>query len=366
MCADFTVDSSVLGKNRGDEGYDTVWLDILNTHCSLKHFPMIGSDIVSQTAQLAERVHFQRAQGQQVSLAALREEIGEDDLGILIDEGSSISRGERLIDVVLQGPSSSVATSDAQSSASSNLRGSGITGNDAQSDAEQCTSSGASSDEAYPRLKASLPACTIDVSDYFDISKRGASKKTMRIDTGFSPSTKSALLASLESANTHKWADALRMSQAANYDMCYAKVSASLGSSVLVLWSPKGRGHAVIALRVFRCGEYPDITPVILEFPHPIFDHTQIEGTGLFEALRARVLLMSGSHRCAIAPLNKCTGNKGMPIKTNCPGRSVYANSDAAHSVNTMFPLRMSSLHPRTCSLTTLLSACMAQSKKHL
>ena len=51
----------------------------------------------------------------------------------------------------------------------------------------------------------------------------------------------------------------------------------------------------------------------------------------------ARALLISSSHPCAKSFANKCTGNLKENIRSNCPNRNGFHNSDSAHSVLTFF-----------------------------
>ena len=95
----------------------------------------------------------------------------------------------------------------------------------------------------------------------------------------------------------------------------------------LLRWSPLATGHAVAILRV--AGE-----PLHLEAPHPAYDSgTLDEAVVLFEQLQARVLLTSGTHRCASSEATECSGTSSV-----CTGLTeAYRNSDAAHAVDTSF-----------------------------
>jgi hypothetical protein len=79
------------------------------------------------------------------------------------------------------------------------------------------------------------------------------------------------------------------------------------------------------------------VAPLVIEVPHPQFDHTLNQGLHVFQETNARALLLSTSHRCSKALANKCTANDGEPIKSNCAGRTTYHNSDAAHATQTTF-----------------------------
>ena len=57
----------------------------------------------------------------------------------------------------------------------------------------------------------------------------------------------------------------------------------------------------------------------------------------MFDSSRAKALVMSGTHRCAIAPYSHCTGSIGKAVRTNCQGRDEYQESDVAHSTKNTF-----------------------------
>jgi len=124
------------------------------------------------------------------------------------------------------------------------------------------------------------------------------------------------------------WKHAPGAAALAGYTLC----KVDFGSHIVVAWQPRMRGDAL----VFTRHGYA-ISPVILEVPHPQFDHTLVQGLQVFRETKARALILSSSHRCSKALANKCTGNDGETIKSNCASRTSYHNSDAAHSTQTTF-----------------------------
>jgi len=77
----------------------------------------------------------------------------------------------------------------------------------------------------------------------------------------------------------------------------------------------------------------PAGAPVILEAPHPRFDTTTLEQSiDLFEALGARALIASGTHRCAGTTPSGCDGTTSA-----CGAPAPYRDSDPAHQIVSMF-----------------------------
>jgi len=97
--------------------------------------------------------------------------------------------------------------------------------------------------------------------------------------------------------------------------------------SDLLGWLPSGAGQAVAVLRV-------DGAAIQLESPHPVFDSDTLdEALAIFERLEGRVLLTSGTHRCASDEASECSGSSSV-----CTGASEdYRQSDQAHVVDTAF-----------------------------
>ena len=105
-----------------------------------------------------------------------------------------------------------------------------------------------------------------------------------------------------------------------------------------IAFVPQLKGFPPLIIKAFACEDGNKPIDVLLEVPHPMFDHTLVEGLELFDQAKVKVLLLSGTHRCASAPASKCTGNADKPaIKTNCNARDYYTNADVAHSTNNPF-----------------------------
>jgi hypothetical protein len=77
------------------------------------------------------------------------------------------------------------------------------------------------------------------------------------------------------------------------------------------VWAPVRPGLAPVVARAFTCFGHPGVLPLVLQVPHPFYDRTREEALALFERGRARFLLLSGTHRCAVAALSGCTGARG-------------------------------------------------------
>lgn len=130
------------------------------------------------------------------------------------------------------------------------------------------------------------------------------------------------------------WSKLVATSSAAGYTLC----KIDLEKSVVLAWQPRYRGDALFFTRHPLSGAtMADIAPLVVETPHAQYDHTLNQALYVFSETKARALILSSSHRCAKSLANKCTGNDGEPIRSNCAGRSAYHNSDAAHAVQTTF-----------------------------
>ena len=125
----------------------------------------------------------------------------------------------------------------------------------------------------------------------------------------------------------------------AGYTLC----KIDLDESIVVAWQPRLRGDVLFFTRHASSIETASssVTPLIVEVPHALYDHTLHQGLHVFSETKARALLLSESHRCSRSLPNKCTGNDGEPIRNVCSTSSSssksYHNSDAAHAVQTTF-----------------------------
>jgi len=129
----------------------------------------------------------------------------------------------------------------------------------------------------------------------------------------------SKLKAAVKQALSGDWKRAPVTAALAGFTLC----KVDLVSQIVVAWQPRVRGDVLLFTRHGR-----NVSNAVLEIPHPQYDHTLVQGLHVFQETRARALLLSTSHRCAKALANKCTGNDGEPIRSNCASRASYHNSD--------------------------------------
>jgi len=75
------------------------------------------------------------------------------------------------------------------------------------------------------------------------------------------------------------------------------------------------------------------IHAIVVEVPHPNADeNTEVEGVEIFRHLRARALLLAGTHRCADQASSPCAGQT-----VACGAQAPYRVSDVAHTLQSMF-----------------------------
>lgn len=119
-------------------------------------------------------------------------------------------------------------------------------------------------------------------------------------------------------------AGAITYAGAAEYTLCRGTGA----EADLVLWKPApGEGQAWIALRTVGA------RPAIFEAPHPIFDSGTLEQAAhLFDHLKGRVLIASGTHRCASSQSSGCSGTTAV-----CGSNAPYRISDMAHTEQSVF-----------------------------
>lgn len=136
------------------------------------------------------------------------------------------------------------------------------------------------------------------------------------------PNLRASLQRSVKAAFSGEWASALVESQAAGYMLCHQQDMA--------LWRPLEPGDGGARL-VWR----PEaVRPVVIHVPHPFFDRgTLPQGRHMFEALGARVLLISGHHRCTDGTPSRCDGETHVCSEDAQP----YGRSDVAHNPKSLF-----------------------------
>lgn len=184
-------------------------------------------------------------------------------------------------------------------------------------------SSGATPCEGPCRLLKSLPRCEIPVASAFDKntifpprgdSDRYATPSDEQLEA-FATSVRAAV-----AGDRDAWGRAFE----AGYLLCARPNEDTL------LWRPAiaGSGWAIVALRARNA------RALVFEVPHPIYDAgTLREGRYAYDALKARALIASGTHRCANAGFTTCEG-----LTRVCSNRlEPYRESDVAHNERSMF-----------------------------
>jgi hypothetical protein len=111
----------------------------------------------------------------------------------------------------------------------------------------------------------------------------------------------------------------------------------------VAVWRPvsSGRGQALLAWRV------EGARPLLIGAPHPNYEGgTLQQALQMFEALPARALLVSGTHRCASVETSECSG-----LTAVCTdGEAPFRLSDMAHTVASIYQTGhevLSDLYPR-------------------
>lgn len=115
---------------------------------------------------------------------------------------------------------------------------------------------------------------------------------------------------------------ALRAAADAGYELCH--------QLPLIMWRPldQSTGRATIVWR-----DDHDAKPLIVGAPHAEFEtNTLAEAKLMFEQLNARVLIVSGTHRCANATTTTCSGTSSV-----CGASGPYRQSDMAHVVESTY-----------------------------
>ncbi len=146
---------------------------------------------------------------------------------------------------------------------------------------------------------------------------------------------RAALAASLEAASDGDAELALGFAEDAGYAVC------RLGALDVALWRPApGSGRPIIAWR------FDAARPVLVGVPHPFNERgTLTQGRHAFANRHVRLLVVSGTHRCASETTSGCDGTTGV-----CDDHhAAYRLSDPAHSDGTLFHVAhatLARLHP--------------------
>lgn len=318
ICADFSIDAS--------DG--NVWLEQMKSNCPIIPSPTsthVSPQALQSTAlsygaiRIAEELLYRKDNSLPSSFEDLSTTKGFD---VLIDESKDQAALVKSL-LIDESPASSATTATTNACL-----------------LPQSAFKSADSNKAYNDFIKVIPMC--DNAENIEImfgESRSISEPSGTLDaSAYNERTSKALEDSIISAKDMNWQSSFSQAQQAGYTLCR---SVEHYTAALV-WKPKVTGNAFLALQMFTCstedGEsHHGLHDLIIEIPHPQFDHTRAEAFGVFHQSRAKALIMSGSHRCADGPPSYCTGSIGRAVKTNCAGRDFYTNADVAHSVNNMF-----------------------------
>ena len=114
---------------------------------------------------------------------------------------------------------------------------------------------------------------------------------------------------------------ALGKAKKAHYNLCKNEVEE------IYQWIPLKKGLPWIFFRQKGLD-------LILETPHPIFDGTLNQSIKMFRKSNAKILIVSGTHRCTNQEISGCSGTTTACSKTE---RKPYGVSDPAHNDRTLF-----------------------------
>jgi len=168
---------------------------------------------------------------------------------------------------------------------------------------------------------ADVPSCSRKLGD------RPKAPKPPRKDSGDytspAPEVLSNLRSSLSAAFSGDGSEARRLGKAAGYAVCRD------GGGHL-RWTPEpGSGGAA-----WLIDPDPAAHPMVLEAPHSYFDRWTLDvAADLRERIDAKVVLVSGAHRCSANATNPCSGQN-----RTCGDRTgPHRISDPAHDVGGTF-----------------------------
>lgn len=119
-------------------------------------------------------------------------------------------------------------------------------------------------------------------------------------------------------------ADCVERAADAGYTVCGS------GDDVLV-WTPNDTtvGDAYFAVRT------GDARPLILEAPHGSYDSdTDVQAIEMFDNLKTRAVIITGTHRCGSDTDSQCSGTTGACVRS---GSAPYRVSDMAHATDSTF-----------------------------
>lgn len=167
-----------------------------------------------------------------------------------------------------------------------------------------------------------IPRCTRSLEAIFSIDSKSAPAPRSNQYQSPSIERREALFDAMASSDMGQAERAMRKARIAGYSLCHI-------ADTLVLYPDRPKlGGARIA---WRKGE---ASTLILEAPHTFFDlGTNTQALKLFSELKARALIVSGTHRCASDRASKCDGRAQVCGKQ----KRRFKNSDMAHSTQSFF-----------------------------
>ncbi len=184
------------------------------------------------------------------------------------------------------------------------------------------------------RWTTELDPCAFGIDDAF--SRAGIAPPDR--DGGFEAPDevqRAALAASLEAASDGDAELVVGFAEDAGYAVC------RLGALDIAVWRPPpGSGRPVIGWR------FDAARPVLVGVPHPFNERgTLTQGRHAFAQRHVRLLVVSGTHRCASEATSGCDGTTGVCDDDH----AAYRLSDPAHSDGTLFHVAhatLARLHP--------------------
>lgn len=182
-------------------------------------------------------------------------------------------------------------------------------------------------EEPEPDAFMAIPICSISLIDAFTIARLAPPAAESNGYTIPSATNVNTLGTAIRQAISAQYPEALATAQSVNYTLC--RGAEDYEDTVLFEPSERGTGHAVLAIRLKKV----DVSRLMFQAPHILQDrNTLAQSVRFFEELNARVLLASGTHRCA-SPERGCSGTSMVCNRAD----NGYAESDMAHSVVSYF-----------------------------
>jgi hypothetical protein len=173
---------------------------------------------------------------------------------------------------------------------------------------------------------ASLPTCTTGVIASLSldvIQPLARDTDSYRPPPSAMPDGVAAAVTALAASRVD---EARAAAEAVGYVLC--RGVGDEASLVLVRPAADATGHAFLAIRTNASAR-----ALVLEAPHPIFDaDSDAEAVAIFQATRARAVMIAGTHRCASARASGCSGTADA-----CGVGEPVRESDMAHAVDSVY-----------------------------